>query len=175
MRERVLVMLPEESKQLLPKEMWKWIGVPLLLSKALCGHTYSGRLLCDEQAAFLFEQGFQQTKVIELWQKRFPCGACMHVLQYSDDLLISSADTDKRTEFVTALSNRFSVKIHPHADWYLQARIRRDKDGNYALDQQRCSKSMVRIPTKCVNKFHRSRLVEILITFATRLYMDKRR
>ena len=37
MREHVLVMLPEELKHILPKDMWKWINVPLLLLKALCG------------------------------------------------------------------------------------------------------------------------------------------
>ena len=42
MMEHILVMLPEELKQVLPKDMWKWIGVPLLLPKVLYGHTYSG-------------------------------------------------------------------------------------------------------------------------------------
>ena len=69
MREQALVMLPEELKQILPKEMRKWISVPLLLLKALYGYTYSGGLLCDEQAAFLIEQGFRQTEAIAIWQK----------------------------------------------------------------------------------------------------------
>ena len=60
-REHVLVMLPEASKQILLKDMWKWISILLLLVKALHECTYSCGLLCDEQAAFLFEQGFQQT------------------------------------------------------------------------------------------------------------------
>ena len=144
MRECALVMLPEGLKQILPKDTWKWIGIPLLLLKVLHGCTYSGRLLYDKQAGFLFEQGFQQTQAIAIWQKCFPCGSCIHVLQYSDDLLIGSRDVEKTSKFVTALSNRFSVEVHPHADWYLQTQIQRDRDGNYILDQQHYSKSIVR-------------------------------
>ena len=42
MRECALVMLPEELKQMLPKDVWKWIGVLLFLLKALCGCAHSG-------------------------------------------------------------------------------------------------------------------------------------
>jgi len=46
--------------------------------------------------------------------------------------------------FKKALSERFDVNIAPRADWYLQARIRQDANGNIILDQQRYSKSIVR-------------------------------
>jgi hypothetical protein len=65
------------------------------------------------------------------------------VLQYSDNFLIASTDAITKNKFKTALSTRFEIEWKPHADWFLQARIRPDANGNISLDQHRYAKSVV--------------------------------
>jgi len=65
------------------------------------------------------------------------------VLQYSDNFLIASTDAIIKNKFKTALSTRFEIEWKPHADWFLQARIRQDANGNISLDQHRYAKSVV--------------------------------
>ena len=143
MRERVFVMIPEQWKAFLPEELHKWCGVPLRLLRALYGYTFSGKFLYEDQADFLEEQGFRQTIFVALWKKTFDDGSFILVLQYSDDFLAAGDNTKHNEAFKRAISKRFKVTISPRADWYLQARIRQDKDGNILLDQQRYSKSIV--------------------------------
>jgi len=144
MRERVFVIIPEHWKELLPEELHSWCGRPLLMLKALYGYTFSGKFLYKEQADFLKEQGFRETAIVALWKKTFEDGTVVLVLQYSDDFLAAGTNTKHMEAFKKALSERFDVNIAPRADWYLQARIRQDANGNIILDQQRYSKSIVR-------------------------------
>jgi hypothetical protein len=143
MNVRVFAMLPDHWKQLLPIELHKWCGRPLLLLKALYGYTYSGKLLYEEQAEFLESYGMRQTTMVALWKKTLPNDKVLLVLQYSDDFLAACDDSKGLEEFKAAISSRFDVEIKPNADWYLQARIRQDADDNIILDQQRYSKSIV--------------------------------
>jgi hypothetical protein len=143
MKGRVFAIMPEHWKQLLPEELHKWIGRPLLLLKALYGYTYSGKLLYEEQAEFLEKYGMRHTAIIALWKKSLPNGKILLVLQYSDDFLAACDDPQSLEDFKTAIGKRFDIEIKPRADWYLQARIRQDADGNIVLDQQRYSKSIV--------------------------------
>ena len=144
MKERVIVMLPIELQEFVPDNIKSWFGVPLLLKKALYGYTFSGKLLYEEQAEFLESEGFRKTEVIALWKRERPAGKIILILQYSDDFLIAHNDPVIADEFKTKLGMRFKVETRPNADWYLQARIQRDAEGNYLLDQQRYSKSIVR-------------------------------
>jgi hypothetical protein len=143
MKARVFAMMPDHWKQLLPIELHKWCGRPLLLLKALYGYTYSGKLLYEEQAEFLEKYGMRQTVMVALWKKTLPNEKMLLVLQYSDDFLAACDDPACLEEFKAAISTRFDVEVKPNADWYLQARIRQDLDGNIVLDQQRYSKSIV--------------------------------
>jgi hypothetical protein len=63
-------------------------------------------------------------------------------------LLLTTSPT-YHLKFKQALESRFSIEWPPRADWYLQARIQQDKEGNMYLDQQRYSKAVVKryIPT----------------------------
>jgi hypothetical protein len=143
MKGRVFAIMPEHWKELLPIELHKWIGRPLLLLKALYGYTFSGKLLYEEQAEFLEKYGMRHTAIIALWKKSLPNGKILLVLQYSDDFLAACDDSQGLEDFKTAIGKRFDIEIKPRADWYLQARIRQDADGNIVLDQQRYSKSIV--------------------------------
>ena len=84
MKERVLVMLPEELKEFVPDNLKDWFGVRLLLKKALYGYTFSGKLLFEEQAEFLTSQGFRMTEAIALWKKTLANGRTLLVLQHSE-------------------------------------------------------------------------------------------
>ena len=59
-----------------------------------------------------------------------------------------------KTEFRAALSKRFDVDFQGRANWYLQAAISSDKDGNLYLDQRRYAASIVEryIPTAVVGE-----------------------
>jgi hypothetical protein len=74
------------------------------------------------------------------------------VLQYSDDLLHASDSPLLTARFVKDLTSRFDCTHKPHADWYLQARIRQDHDYNTSIDQIRYSKAIIRryLPTSPV-------------------------
>ena len=68
-----------------------------------------------------------------IWRMSISGGGILLVLQYSDDFLISSTDAIYKNKFQKALSNRFEIKWKPHADWFLQARIRQDSNGNISI------------------------------------------
>jgi len=102
--------------------------------KALYGYTFSGKFLYEEQEEFLIDFGMRPSPMPAIWRMSIPGGGILLVLQYSDDFLISSTD---------ALSNRFEIEWKPHADWFLQARIRQDSNGNISLDQYHYAKSVV--------------------------------
>jgi len=142
MKGRVFAIIPDEWKELLPEELHKWCGRPLRLLKALYGYTFSGRLLYDDQAEFLRNYGLRETEVIALWKMKVQ-GGMLLVLQYVDDFL-AAGPTRALEDFKVALAKRFDIETQPRADWYLQARIRSDSEGNILLDQQRFSKSIVR-------------------------------
>ena len=127
----------------MPDDLKPYCGVPLLLMKALYGYTFSGKFLYEEQEEFLISFGMQSTPMPALWRMHLPGGGVLMVLQYSDDFLIASTDPIIKNKFKTALSTRFEIEWKPHADWFLQARIRQDADGNISLDQHRYAKSVV--------------------------------
>ena len=142
MRVRAHAIIPEEWRFMLPEDLHEWVGVPLLMKKALYGYTYSGKFLYEDQAEFLRAWGLRQTTIIALWVKK-QGDKVLLVLQYSDDFLVASNDFSMKVTFIKDLTERFDAQVHPKADWYLQARIREDVDGNIILDQQRYSKSIV--------------------------------
>ena len=55
--ERAFVKIPAFWKYYVPTELQPYIGVPLLLLKALYGYTFSGKFLWEDQADFLILQG----------------------------------------------------------------------------------------------------------------------
>jgi hypothetical protein len=143
MKERVFIKFPAPWAEHLPEHLQEWCGVPLLLKKALYGYTYSGKFLFEEQAEFFKQQGLRQTAMPALWVRHFEPDGILMVLHHSDDLLAASYPDIHHHNFIEELKKRFSVEHQPIADWYLQARIRRDKHGNIYLDQQRYSKAIV--------------------------------
>ena len=116
MKGRAFVTIPEHWKQLLPDELHKWVGRPLLLLKALHGYTFSGKLLYEEQARFLREYGMEPTPIVALWKKQVGPDKILLVLQYSDDFLAASNDPEEREKFKMAIAKRFDVEIKPRAD-----------------------------------------------------------
>ena len=89
MREQAFVCFPESWKKHLPKHLHKYIGRPLLLLMALHGCNHSGKFLCQQQAKFLEEKGFNQTST-EYWVKFFKDGMMIQFLDYVDDILCAS-------------------------------------------------------------------------------------
>jgi hypothetical protein len=122
-----------------------YIGVPLLLLKALYGYTFSGKFLWEDQADFLILQGLRAVHGMPaLWIHHLPKQGIHLVLQYSDDFLSACTDSVHHLNFKEAIKKRFTIEWQPRADWYLQARIQSDKSGNIYLDQQRYSKAVVK-------------------------------
>jgi hypothetical protein len=143
MRERVFVQFPEPWKQYLPEHLWKYIGRPLLLKKALYGYNYSGKFLYQDQADFLREHGMQESGLPGLWFRRGNDGSLLLFLHYSDDILVAGTSDRELRAFIDALGKRFDIEAKPRADWYLQTRIQQDASKNITLDQSRYSKAMV--------------------------------
>ena len=143
MRERVFVEFPDAWKNFLPEHLWKWIGRPLKLRKALYGYNYSGKFLYQDQAEFLESEGFLPSGLPGLWYKRYPGDRLIMFLHYVDDILIASNDPQVQAFFIESLKGRFDIEVKPSADWYLQTHLQQDKNKNITLDQTRYSKSMV--------------------------------
>jgi len=139
----------------MPDDLKAYCGVPLLLLKALYGYTFSGKFFYKEQEEFLIDFRMRPSPMPAIWRMSIPGGGILLVLQYSDDFLISSTDAIFKNKFQKALSNRFEIEWKPHADWFLQARIRQDSDGNISLDQHRYAKSVVGryLPTASTTPF----------------------
>jgi hypothetical protein len=143
--ERVFVKFPAFWKYYVPDELKPYIGVPLLLLKALYGYTFSGKFLWEDQADFLILQGLRAVHGMPaLWIRHLPQQGIHLVLQYSDDFLSACTDPVYHLNFKEAIKKRFTIEWQPRADWYLQARIQSDKFGNIYLDQQRYSKAVVK-------------------------------
>ena len=143
--ERVFTKFPAFWAKYLPEELRKYMGRPLLLKKALYGYNYSGRFLWEDQADFLQGQGLHSVAGMPaLWVCHLPNGGIHLVLQYSDDWLSSCTCPNRHATFKQNLCERFNADWQARADWYLQARIQQDKDGNIYLDQQRYSKAIVK-------------------------------
>ena len=143
MKEKVYIMFPAFWAEYLPEELAKFCGIPLELLKALYGYTYSGKRLYEAQEDFLKEQGFEQSPLLGLWYKRLSNDGIFLILVFADDALYACTDSKLLHDFQQALMTRFEVEWRPRADWYLQARIQQDKNGNITLDQSRYSKAIV--------------------------------
>jgi hypothetical protein len=55
----------------------------------------------------------------------------------------ASTDSTEHLQFKTTLSKRFEIESNDHANWYLQAHINQDADGNITLDQSQYARSIV--------------------------------
>ena len=101
--------------------------------------------LWEDQAEFLESQGLRPVfGMPALWKKNLPGNHLHLVLQYSDDFLSGCTDPVWHLQFQKALAERFSIEWQPRADWYLQARITSDSQGNIYLDQQRYAKAIIK-------------------------------
>ena len=108
--EKVYVMFPAFWKDLVPDDLKAYMGVPLLLVKALYGYTYSGRLLWEEQSEFLEQQGMQPLdKMPALWKRHLPNQGIHLVLQYSDDFLPACTDPKYHIQFKRAIETQFQA------------------------------------------------------------------
>jgi Reverse transcriptase (RNA-dependent DNA polymerase) len=143
MREKVYIKFPLFWKDHLPEDLAMYCGVPLELLRALYGYTYSGKRLYEEQEKFLKEQGFEQGPMLGIWVKRLPANGIFLLLLFADDLLSASTSKEELYKFRIALSEKFEISWKPVADWYLQARIQQDANGNISLDQSRYSKAII--------------------------------
>ena len=143
MKEKVFIKFPDFWAKFLPDELAKYCGTVLEVLKALYGHKYSGKRLYEEQEDFLLEQNFQKAPLPGIWYKLLPNDCIILALVFADDQMTGSNDAKALHEYRTALEARFEVNWKPIADWFLQARIQRDKDGNITLDQSRYSKAIV--------------------------------
>jgi len=122
--------------------MRKYIGVPLELQKALYRLSFSGLLLYEHLSEFLTDFGLQPSVMNGFWFKRLKDGGLLIFLAYSDDCLSCCSSDEVHEEFRTAFARKFPLNAQPNANWYLAARIKRDKDGNMSLDQYRYSRSI---------------------------------
>ena len=139
---RVFIRLPAYWRPHVPEELRKYIGVPLELQKALYGLSFSGLLLYEHLAEFLRSFDMQRSVMNGLWFKRLPNRGLLIFLAYSDDCLSCCSSDETHDEFRTAFARKFPLNAQPNANWYLAARINRDKHGNMSLDQFRYSRSI---------------------------------
>ena len=158
MRSRVFVKVPELWKELLPEDLHHWCGRAVRLDKALYGYTFSGKFLYEDQSEFFENEcGLRTTPFPGLWTKLVGDDKMLQLLQYSDDMIAASNCLESLADFAAKIQARFNVEVKPIADWFLQARIRVDADGNVLLDQQRYSKAIVRrylpsYPAECTEQ-----------------------
>ena len=146
MREKVFVRFPPEWADVLPPECRRFCHVPLRLSRALYGYTFSGKFLYEDQSEFLTSIGFERMdQAPAIWVYRPAPGErpTLMILQYSDDWLVASSDDASRLWFRTKLEARFNVDWTERAQWYLQARIHQYPNGDISLDQYRYSRLIV--------------------------------
>jgi hypothetical protein len=81
--------------------------------------------------------------MLALWIKYFAPGEFVIILHYSDDVLAAGFPDVHHHNFIAGLKQCFSVSHKARADFYLQARIRSDVNGNIYLDQQRYAKAII--------------------------------
>jgi hypothetical protein len=113
------------------------------LLKSLYGYCMSGKLFLEEQAIVLNNFGLKPCDAAPaLWYRHYPNEDVLMVLQYSDDLLYAATKQSIIEDFLRALTARFEHEPNDQADWYLQARISQDAEGNLLLDQHRYSRAI---------------------------------
>ena len=142
--EEVYIQFPSYWSEFLPKHLGVYCGRPLRLLKALYGYTYSGKRLYESQESFMEGQGFKQSTLLGLWYKHLTNGGVFLVLIFADDQLIATTDPNELVQYKANLEKHFEIQWHPHAHWFLKARINRDQYGDITIDQNRYSKSIVR-------------------------------
>ncbi len=114
------------------------------LLKSLYGYCMSGKLFWEEHAIVLKNFGMTPCDAAPaFWYKHYPNNDGLLVLQYSDDLMYAATKQSLSDDFLGALSACFEHVLNPRADWYLQARITQDAEGNMLLDQHRYSRAVI--------------------------------
>jgi hypothetical protein len=95
--------------------------------------------LYEDQAEFLTQQGLVQSPILGIWYRHLKNRGLLLVLLFADDFLSACTDPVAHNEFRTALQSQFQVQTQPRANWYLQARIQQEAQGNITVDQTRYS------------------------------------
>jgi hypothetical protein len=95
--------------------------------------------LYEDQAEFLTQQGLVQSPILGIWYRHLENRGLLLVLLFADDFLTACTDPVAHNEFRTALQSRFQVQTQPRANWYLQAHIQQDAQGNITINQTRYS------------------------------------
>jgi hypothetical protein len=74
----------------------------------------------------------------------YPDGIKIYVLNYVDDMLYYSTDTEKLGEFKEKLKSRFNLELVGQAHWYLGTRINQLANFDIELDQSRYCMALVK-------------------------------
>ena len=144
MTDELFIRFPQHWRDVLPPEHAKLCGIPLRSLKAIYGYERSGLLLFEAQAEFFVSYGLKACDAARaLWWKRYPNDILLLVLQYSDDIIYGSSCGQVREEFKAAFCKRFVTTPKP-LTWFLQSRIRQDKEYNITIDQRQFAMSIVR-------------------------------
>ena len=74
----------------------------------------------------------------------YPDGIRLYVLNYIDDMLYYSTNTEKLREFEEKLKSQFNLELVGQAHWYLGTRINQLANFDIELDQSRYCMSLVK-------------------------------
>ena len=79
--EDVFCQMPAHWAEFLPDDCKPWVGIPLLMVKALYGYRRSGKLLYEELAEWFTSHGFRKCRCAQaLWYKYLGDAYCSNIL-----------------------------------------------------------------------------------------------
>lgn len=140
MDREVFVKFPQAWSELIP-EYSDWLGVPLLMVKAIYGHPSCGKLLADMLIKWLEEFGFVQSDVdpavLYFYREQ------MFLLTYCDDMGYFGSDDEIRREFEEGISTDFKCKLLGQMHWFLNARVTQHANFDTTVDQARYAASII--------------------------------
>lgn len=116
-------------------EFAEYMGVPLLLMKALYRDATDNKCLDDELSAWLISYGSRRClsaqSIFVMTKKEDK----LVIVNAVDDQLYFSTSEAMRKDFEAAVSKRFDVELMGQAHWYLQSRSTQAANYDVIVDQ----------------------------------------
>ena len=138
----MFVILDKEFSYFCPK-LAQHFGRPLRLNKCLYGADFSGKSWYDTLDSFLTNTlSFQRSRVdgcLYIYRRE---NDWVKLINYVDDALYYASCDKDREDFELSLKNTFNLTLLGEAKWYLEMRIKQDKDF-ISLDQDQYVKNTI--------------------------------
>lgn len=107
------------------------------LFKSLYGLKQAAKAWNQRLDAELERQGFKRSESDPCLYVKLKGGHHCYVLVYVDDILIASEDNNLIIETEKALETRFTLTSLGEVNWYLGMEVKRNKEGDFFLSQER--------------------------------------